>query len=46
MLKGFRSKAGKPFEAMLVIVGKDSVKQVSFEFPNNANVKEAKEGAE
>ena len=32
MLKGFKSKAGKPFEAILVITDKDGVKQVSFEF--------------
>ncbi|MCL2775410.1 MAG: DNA topoisomerase 3 [Oscillospiraceae bacterium] len=40
-LKGFRSKAGKPFEAMLVITEKDGAKQVSFEFSNN--IKEAVE---
>jgi len=45
VLKGFRSKAGKPFEAMLVIAEKDGVKQVSLEFPNNANAN-VKEGAE
>ena len=37
VLKGFRSKAGKPFEAMLVITEKDGGKQVSFEFSNNQN---------
>ena len=36
VLKGFKSKAGKPFEAMLAITEKDGVKQVSFEFPNAA----------
>ena len=35
VLKGFKSKAGKPFEAMLVITEKDGMKQVSFEFSNN-----------
>jgi len=35
VLKGFKSKAGKPFEAMLVITEKDGVKQVSFEFSND-----------
>ena len=32
MLKGFKSKSGKPFEAMLVITEKDGAKQVGFEF--------------
>ena len=41
VLKGFRSKAGKPFEAMLVIAEKDGVKQVTFEFANS--IKEVKE---
>ncbi|MCL2814660.1 MAG: DNA topoisomerase 3 [Oscillospiraceae bacterium] len=36
VLKGFKSKAGKPFEAMLAITEKDGVKQVSFEFAGNA----------
>jgi len=35
VLKGFKSKAGKPFEAMLVITEKDGVKQVTFEFSND-----------
>lgn len=36
VLKGFKSKAGKPFDARLVINVKDGNKQVSFEFSNNA----------
>ena len=32
VLKGFKSKAGKPFEAMLAITKKDGIKQVTFEF--------------
>ena len=39
VLKGFKSKAGKPFEAMLVITEKDGVKQVTFEFEKNAEKK-------
>jgi len=35
VLKGFKSKAGKPFEAILAITEKGGVKQVSFEFSNN-----------
>ena len=35
VLKGFKSKAGKPFEAILAITEKDGNKQVSFEFPDN-----------
>jgi DNA topoisomerase-3 len=35
VLKGFKSKAGKPFEAMLVITEKEGVKQVTFEFDNS-----------
>ena len=35
ILKGFKSKAGKAFEAMLVITEKDGVKQVTFEFADN-----------
>ena len=35
VLKGFKSKAGKPFEAMLAVTEKDGVKQVSFEFSGN-----------
>jgi len=37
VLKGFKSKTGKPFEAILAITEKDGVKQVSFEFVNNTN---------
>ena len=40
VLKGFKSKAGKPFDAMLVITEKGGVKQVSFEFDNNAKENE------
>jgi DNA topoisomerase-3 len=36
VLKGFKSKAGKPFEAMLAIIEKDGKKQVCFEFANEA----------
>jgi len=35
VLKGFKSKAGKPFEAMLAITEKDGTKQVTFEFADN-----------
>ena len=35
VLKGFKSKAGKPFDAILTIVEKDGVKQVTFEFANS-----------
>ena len=34
VLKGFKNKAGKPFEAMLVITEKNGIKQVTFEFSN------------
>jgi len=37
VLKGFKSKAGKPFEAILAVTEKDGVKQVTFEFLNNIN---------
>jgi len=45
LLKGFKSKAGKQFEACLAIVEKDGVKQVSFDFSANAN-NEIKNSAE
>jgi DNA topoisomerase-3 len=37
ILKGFKSKAGKLFDARLAITEKDGVKQVSFEFSNNSS---------